>query len=279
MSIRNLTRLPWVVRYIFFFLLFPYSNLHPVIILVHGTFASNATWYRPWGEFYTVLFKSAAKQGEVLVPFQWSGSLSDRAREDAAQSLAALVLSYPDSEKIILIGHSHGGNVINITSNLIESSHLFLKAKKNHKKKKLIDQVFLLATPVSEESFYTPCMNVIGHVYNLYSIGDLIQKSGGFYDQTYERKNRLINVLVKMARSGEFGSDDPTHDKMHSPQIAHSLLTLPVQLDHDEKTVWFLPDQAFVHSRNLDSRKVPGTDETSPTDQVQSSTEVVLQAG
>jgi len=257
---------------VFFFVFFASSGLHPVIILVHGTFASNAAWYKPSGDFYEVLSVQAAKYGHIVVPFMWSGGLSHEARVQGAQSLARLILSYPDIERVILIGHSHGGNVINIASNLIEKSHLLLGLKKNREKKLLIDQVFLLATPVREESFYVPCMDVIDSVYNFYSLGDVIQKSAGFYGQTYKPKDRQINVLVKMSHSGEFGSDDPMHNQMHSPQIAISLLTLPDQLDHDEKTVWFLPDQAFVHSR-----KVPGTDETSPTDQVQSSTEVALQ--
>ncbi len=269
--------------FVFFIFLTTIPNLNPVIILVHGTFASNAAWYKPDGDFYEVLSVQAAKYGQIVVSFTWSGKLDGWARENGAQDLARLILSYPDSEKVILIGHSHGGNVINIASNLIEKSHLLLGLKKKHEKKQLIDQVFLLATPVCETGFYAPCMGVIGYVYSFYSTGDLIQKSAGFYKQIYERKDRLINVLVKMAHSGEFGSADPTHDRMHSPQIASSLLTLPAQLDHDEKTVWFLPGQAFVHSRNLDSLnldslKVSDTDEISPTNQVQSNTEVAPQA-
>ncbi len=89
------------------------------MILVHGTFGLDSTWYRPGGKFYKTLEQHATTLNQKLVPFTWSGKLSDKARIQAAESLAALILSYPKDEPIILIGHSHGGNVIILASRLL----------------------------------------------------------------------------------------------------------------------------------------------------------------
>ena len=95
------------------------SNVQAIIILVHGTFAVSAEWSRPGGEFYENFDYHAKRLNQKLIPFAWSGKLSDAARVQGGRALAKVVLSYPPHEKIIIIGHSHGGNVINLASQIL----------------------------------------------------------------------------------------------------------------------------------------------------------------
>jgi hypothetical protein len=102
---------------ILFFMI--YSNLNSVIILVHGSFAAQMSWHQPGGRFYQELEKIAQKQNQPLVSFAWSGIPTEIDIVKGAENLAKLILSYPIDEKITLIGHSHGGNVINFASQLL----------------------------------------------------------------------------------------------------------------------------------------------------------------
>lgn len=83
--------------------------------ITHGTFAANADWYRPRGDFYTAL---RAKRPDLDVhdrSFRWTGAYSDKARRADAQLLRQWVadqgLQVPD-----LFAHSHGGTVANLAS-------------------------------------------------------------------------------------------------------------------------------------------------------------------
>ena len=113
-------------KVITFFLLLTFfsQTLCAVVILVHGTFALHANWCSPGGDFYEELEKQAREINQKIVPFLWSGALGSSAKIRAGHALSKLILSYPDNEEIILIGHSHGGNVINVASQLLnEAEH------------------------------------------------------------------------------------------------------------------------------------------------------------
>ncbi len=111
------------------------SQCNPIIILVHGTFAAGEDWCKPRGEFYKQLERQARKLRHNVIPFTWTGGLSDKDRIQAAESLAKVILSYPDTEKKIIIGHSHGGNVINITSQFLRAAYEPILKPLNNKKK------------------------------------------------------------------------------------------------------------------------------------------------
>lgn len=90
-----------------------------VIILVHGTFAANATWCNPRGKFFQELENQARQFNQTIVPFTWSGNPKHIDIIQGSENLVKLIASYPKNEEIILIGHSHGGNVINFASRLL----------------------------------------------------------------------------------------------------------------------------------------------------------------
>ena len=81
-----------------------------VIVLVHGTFATNAAWTRPDHSFYKTL--KAKIDGRIEI-FVWSGENSHEARLAAGDQLAKFVraLKLPLQAHAHVIAHSHGGNV------------------------------------------------------------------------------------------------------------------------------------------------------------------------
>lgn len=101
-----------------FFISFSFFS-NGIVILIHGSFANDSSWCKPGGDFYEVLSKKAKLLDHKVVPFTWTGKLSDRDRFQGAECLAKMILSYPEDEEVILVGHSHGGNVINLASKLL----------------------------------------------------------------------------------------------------------------------------------------------------------------
>ena len=165
--------------YILWLTLFYYKhNLEGIVIIIHGSFATNATWYRPGGDFYQVLEREAKRRGEMVIPFTWSGKITTSARLEAAEALAKIIISYAP-QPVTLIGHSHGGNVIQQASQLLAQETInkpitgtddipaFLSAyrrvnplARSTHKQYLIEQVYLLATP----------LNVGSLLYNIASV-------------------------------------------------------------------------------------------------------------
>jgi pimeloyl-ACP methyl ester carboxylesterase len=83
-------------------------------ILVHGTFARRARWCLPTSDFCTSLQRQLGGSVKFDI-FNWSGFNLHRARIVAGERLAARIRRVASSSpgtKIVLIGHSHGGNVI-----------------------------------------------------------------------------------------------------------------------------------------------------------------------
>lgn len=92
------------------------------IILLHGSFGASSPWYQEGGDFYQAIQQAALEKfgndNFVITPFKWSGYLGCMPRVEAATRLVKHLLESPN--KIYTIGHSHGGNVINIASQILE---------------------------------------------------------------------------------------------------------------------------------------------------------------
>jgi len=103
--------------------------------------------------------------------FGWSGRLNHKKRVQAAHELyQQLVTEAKKIEaspvKIILFGHSHGGNVV---LNLA-------RAEETYHQKLVIDKTILLGTPIQSETRALLANPMFTSIYNCYSHGDNIQK-------------------------------------------------------------------------------------------------------
>lgn len=84
-----------------------------VFVLVHGTFAKGTSWTKV-DSFLATMLKEAYGENTEVVPFEWCGRNSHTARLNAGNDLHGVLsevrLDHPD-KPIIIIAHSHGGNV------------------------------------------------------------------------------------------------------------------------------------------------------------------------
>lgn len=237
--------------------------VNPVVILVHGSFSGHSSWWRPGGSFFEPLQKHAQELGHAVVPFMWSGQPDSDHIHLAAERLAALIKSYAyvlesnskadvnrflecfarqkvsrdaGHQEIMLIGHSHGGNVINVASQKLKEQQSArpdplelsldmtptLRLQKNY----IIKRVYLLGTPV-EKDFYGPDMDIIESVINFYSKGDYIQPVLGIFDRTYAGHDRIANVSVSFKKILESDAKEPGHCRLYDPMVARLILFVP----------------------------------------------------
>ncbi len=132
------------------------------------------TWYNakdPLGGFGSDFVNAVGKtfndsantqviSGESL----WSGKDQDSARQAAAQAITDIINThdFQEGEPLNLVGHSHGGNIANIVSQMTDRK---------------IDSLVTLGTPVRSD--YAPKYENIENHYNAYSSLDAIQRMGG----------------------------------------------------------------------------------------------------
>jgi len=187
-----------------------WGNCHQVCILVHGTWATNADWHQPGGEFYEMLKAQLAMEEIALVDFNWCGALSHTQRQKAAIRLAELIKSYPPWVQFILVTHSHGGNVGILASQIL-------------KRAGCINAFFALGTPIEPE-IYHPNLAIINSFYNLFSFGDLYQTVLGFHKRTLPFMPGIYNISI------EINDARPQHEQLHNETIAKWLLQLPAAI-------------------------------------------------
>ena len=87
-------------------------------VIIHGTFARKAKWYKPGGDFHRYIkgtVFSDVYSGKDY--FFWSGRYLHRARKKAARKLVAWCRDHP-AHLYRFISHSHGANVVNIATGL-----------------------------------------------------------------------------------------------------------------------------------------------------------------
>ncbi len=182
-----------------------------IFILIHGTWASDTDWHLPGGTFYDELEKSCSTCNGQLIPYNWSGRLNHASRLQAAKGLVKIIQSYPENAHIYLIGHSHGGNVAALTSQLLGQD-----IYNEHK----ITALYTLGTPIDLEHYF-PNMDVIEHVYNFFSRGDYVQQVLGLYTREYPSHERIANLRIII------NDKEPGHCKLYHPFIARWLPHIP----------------------------------------------------
>lgn len=181
---------------------------HPVYIILHGTWGAETSWHIPNGDFFDALEKTAKKQNGSVVSFRWSGANSIQERNKAAQNLAKLIETYNDSIDIIIVGHSHGGTVALLASQLTQ---------------KKITLLYTLGTPINKAIY--PNMDTIHYCYNLFSFEDLIQPVLGMFGREHAPHERIANIRIFI------NGKEPGHSDMHHKLIGawlpelHALVT------------------------------------------------------
>ena len=234
----------------------PLPTKQGIVILVHGSFAINTQCHQPEGEIYETLKNSAEMLGKKLISFLWSGDPQVKSIQRAGKLLAEVIKSYLPQEELIIIGHSHGGNVIAQASQLLSP---LLTEKNNSKIFQIIqsptisqltpalsftptgrckiinpsqypiNKVYLLGTPINTTT-HKLNMDVITSAYNFYSDGDYIQSVAGTHSKTHPQHDRISNICITIKNSGHLNSGKPTHSEMHHKTLARWLLFIPEEL-------------------------------------------------
>ncbi len=124
-----------------------------IIILIHGTFATNAEWTQPESLFRRELALALGGTRAIdVLPFAWNGANRHIDRRKASLQLRRLIMlkqnEQPDSS-IYLIGHSHGGNIA-------------LQAARHFAAEPRLAGVVTLATPFLEFNEEAPAVTLIG---------------------------------------------------------------------------------------------------------------------
>ena len=96
------------------------TPLFPIFIIIHGSFASDRSWWTPQGRFFQEVESQARLLGESTIPWCWSGYPSFTQIERGGQMLAKFLMSLPRNERVTIIAHSNGGNVVNIASAILQ---------------------------------------------------------------------------------------------------------------------------------------------------------------
>jgi hypothetical protein len=134
--------------------------------LIHGTFANPSHW---WESVRTDI-KNVYNSSKVYSP-DWSGENNANARNEAANSIAQRVLNTRIAgETIVIVGHSHGGNVAILVVNELLAAGIPPNEI----------ELLTINTPVREYQVdYSNEKNYkIRHI-NVYNPYDIVQKAGG----------------------------------------------------------------------------------------------------
>jgi RHS repeat-associated core domain len=153
---------------------YAYTNNNPVmfkdpsglaIYFVHGTFSNPERWEQGIKDEYCEIFNTE----EVDETFRWNGLNTNESRQEAAINLANDIEEYARAhpgEPIIIVGHSHGGNVAILTTNILEDRGVY------------VEILVTLATPVRPE--YQLRLGTVTQHIHVYSNADTVQIIGSF---------------------------------------------------------------------------------------------------
>lgn len=148
-------------------------------------------------EQYNIYFKN---NNTSFFTFNHIGSIFPfRLKNNSSKKLLNAIIKYKNdnpNDKIILIGYSHGGNVVLNMANLLIKHNL------------KIDLVLLLGTPIntsSNKNTFAKLVNgnyVFSNIINIYSLADYLQKieiwsnNFKFYQKELQPRESLINYPI-----------------------------------------------------------------------------------
>jgi len=148
-------------------------------LLVHGTFASQSSWWKPGGNFHSYILSSVRNDlysgGDA---FKWTGGYTDNARSIGAADLVKWVAIH-NLMGLDLFAHSHGGSVV------MSASHAGLSGGK----------LVLLSCPVHVHK-YMPNFSTLRKVVSIHVHMDLIilADRGGLRFKHPKIKEKVIPV-------------------------------------------------------------------------------------
>ena len=156
-------------------------------IFVHGTWSDPSTFKSDFKKAVAQTLKDDNQKN-----FSWSGNNDVESRKGAGKELAQMIKkeikNLEDGEKITIIAHSHGGNVVKYASQELSKGEL--------------DRVIFLATPHrNDASFNQASLNKGGRVVNVYGSKDLIiQKflGSGLWVFTLDFAKRTMNSATNI---------------------------------------------------------------------------------
>jgi hypothetical protein len=136
--------------------------------------------------------------------FGWLGELTIEGRKTAAQKLYQELITLKKAEDTLtLISHSHGGNVI---AYLAQEEAL-------HKKGLVVEQAYLLATPIQPETIHLFTDKLFQQVISLYSKKDTIQISDNISTPSRKSHRRLDHYLKHQVNNRLLDIEVTVHDK------------------------------------------------------------------
>lgn len=203
-------------------------------IIVHGTWASGASWYQSGGDFFEEIFHCVQELSCVdeVISFSWSGCLSSKHHFQAAQLLIDTIMSY---DFVILVAHSHGATVGILASQIMAQKfsprNIYAKIKK----------FYALGVPVDPSNSVYPDMWVIDKFYNLFSFGDIVQPIQGMFNRCFADHERLANISVVL------NGACPSHTNLHHSLLGRYILKIPE-----------IYQQQSIHNFEFFSFSVPG---------------------
>ncbi len=172
-----------------------------MVVVVHGTFASKALWWRwpsPFTQYLDSLSGGTVYKGTDF--FTWRARDYDKDRRAGAKDLAAWVQMHP-ARDLTIVAHSHGGNVVMIAT--------------RHGVK--MNRLILLGTPIRTD--YTPDLRNVDVLHNVYSFGDLTQTPTGTAPHCRGEGRTLgdsAKVINHLAQNGFIG---PGHTELHDVNV------------------------------------------------------------
>ena len=138
------------------------ERLEPVVI-VHGTFASNAKWWQPNERFSQDLDKALKNLNcsarcwdgapDSVPTFGWSGRNTEVARNKASDDFSTFLIEMEVNEKIKkyhIVAHSHGGNVS------VDALRKVFEVNGNNRSQSKLGALICLGTPFLIKKYHTP---------------------------------------------------------------------------------------------------------------------------
>lgn len=175
--------------------------------IIHGTWAEDEDWWRWPSDFPRHIDSITSDFYKGDNPFRWSGANTPEGREDGARKLIRWLKTHP-AERVTLIAHSHGGNVVFKATEIVAQGEI------------KIAKLILLGTPIQDD--YEPNLSVIDIIHNVYSEDDTVQWLGTWTSglENHARGDgRTLPDGPKIQNRRVTTKTDNPHSELHTAEL------------------------------------------------------------